>query len=39
MKAKDFGRKVERKVERKVGVTRQSIIQVWIAERLEKRAS
>ena len=35
MKAKDFGRKVEREV----GVTRQSITQMWIAERLEKRAS
>lgn len=35
MKAKDFGRTFEREV----GVTRQSIVQVWIAERLEKRAS
>ena len=35
MKAKDFGRKVEREV----GVARQPITQVRIAERLEKRAS
>jgi uncharacterized DUF497 family protein len=41
MNAKEFDRKVDAldREAKRLGVTRQSIIKVWLAERLERKAS